>query len=81
MTARNDLIVLKAAFALLACLLLAENALAYTVPAPELVGQFMALAGWAAVAMGSVLLYPVYAVTRWFGGKAQPEAEADDEGR
>jgi hypothetical protein len=60
---------IKVTFALLVSLLLAGEARAYTVPAPEFIGQFMALATWVFVAFASVLMYPVYALLRFFRGK------------
>jgi hypothetical protein len=74
MRSRDTLLAAKAVLGLLACLILAGDAKAYTLPAPEFIGQFMALAGWAFVAFASMLLYPVYSVMRFFSGKRVEEA-------
>jgi hypothetical protein len=66
MSARNELLWFKMAFVLLVSLLLVGEARAYTLPAPEFIGQFMALATWVFVAFASVLMYPVYALLRFF---------------
>src|SRR5262249_46167176 len=80
-SARTEFLWLKVAFALLVSLLLASPARAYTLPGPEFLGQFLALAAWAFVAFASVLLYPVYAILRFFRGDkpATPPATPADE--
>ncbi len=84
MPARTDRPLLKTVLALLVCLTVAGDAMAYTLPSPEFFGQFLALAGWAFVAFASMLLYPVYALLRYFRGPrpkppaAPPETPAPD---
>jgi hypothetical protein len=65
---------MKVVIALVVWVALASPAWAYTLPAPELMGQFLALAAWAGVAFASMLMYPVYAATRYFWGRAEPKA-------
>ena len=65
----------RSLFALAAVLLLAGDAMAYTVPGPEFFGQFMSLATWMLVAFTSVMLWPVYALMRRLRG-ARPAPAA-----
>jgi hypothetical protein len=67
--------VCKCLFALAAVLLLAGDAMAYTVPGPEFFGQFMSLAAWMVVAFTSVMLWPVYALMRRLRGVRPAPAE------
>jgi hypothetical protein len=81
-SAQTEFLWLKVAFALLVGLLLVSPAQAYTLPGPEFLGQFMALATWVFVAFASVLLYPVYAILRFFRGDKPtppPATPADEE--
>ena len=68
--------VFESLFAVAAVLLLAGDAMAYTVPGPEFFGQFMSLATWMLVAFTSVMLWPVYALMRRLRGAGATPAPA-----
>jgi hypothetical protein len=55
-------------FSFATILVLADHALAYTVPGPEFLGQFVSLFIWIFVAVSSVMLWPIYALIRRFRG-------------
>lgn len=77
MSARSEFLLVKLTVAMVAWLLFAGHAAAYTLPAPEVMGQFLALVAWAGVAFTSMLLYPVYAISRFIWGRpASKPAEA-----
>jgi hypothetical protein len=81
---RSSFLAGKALFALLTLLLLAGAARAYVGPETgmEFIGYFMSLVTWVAVALSGLLLWPFYALLRWFRGgrdaaQAQPPAPAE----
>jgi membrane protein implicated in regulation of membrane protease activity len=74
MSDRNSLLLVKAVFALLGVLFLANSAFAYVVPGagPEFVGYFMSLLTWLGLGFSTLLLWPFYAVMRRFRKRPNP---------
>jgi hypothetical protein len=68
MCGRVNFLTWKLSFAILTLLLLAGGAHAYVGPEadPATVGYFFSLMAWLVVALSSVLLYPLYALIRFF---------------
>ena len=77
MSARSEFLVVKTAFALLVCLVLAGNSMAYTLPAPEFLG---AVHGPGGVGGGGVGLGDALSRLR-FDPLPPRQVEASPEGR
>ena len=80
MNDRDNFFAWKAAFAVVAVLVLAGDAMAYTVPGPEFFGQFLSLIAWVTVAFSSVMLWPVYALFRRLRGSPKQPATTHGNG-
>jgi hypothetical protein len=81
MRARSSLGVRTTLLSLAAVLLLTGEAAAYAgpVPAPEFIGYFLSFLAWLAFMFSALLMWPVYALRRWWrGDAAAEEAPAPD---
>lgn len=76
MRARSSFGIRTLLSALLGVLLLAGEAAAYAgpIPAPEFLGYFLSFLAWMVFMFSALLMWPVYALGRWWRGESGADA-------